>query len=522
MVRAPRGSAAMTVSTADAARTRAADPPLSSALVHLIVALIAAGTAWFHLSGPLGPDVSWLITVSERILAGGRLYVDILEPNPPMAGWLYLPPVFLARTLGLAPEPLVVLWTVSFGLLTTGFAAHLVARNRLLKHPELFWPVTLLLFLSAWGEDFAQREHFAAMAGLPLVVALALRATAIRLRPGVWIVAGLAGGFMLAIKPHFALPILAGALYVAWRRRSLAPVFAPEMWLAGTLFAAFCLATVVFYPAFLSNILPVATTVYIPDRRPLWLLLITRAAVYFEVILLIAVVGFRRQVRVSPLLGVMFAMSLGFLLSYLAQGRGYPYQILPGVALIGSFALLAFAEHAEHRSRWLDAALPLLAGAVFAVMPMVDDVAQWQKRQALVDAVRPYGEGLRIANVTPDLTVGSPLHRLVRGELVNAPPGLLMSISAWRLRLERHPDPEWLEKIDAFENAERLQLRADLLARPPDIVVSSVKGFDWLEWAGKDPDLGRILSAYVQFARVDFDGYELVLLRRPGLAPTIN
>ncbi len=509
----------MTDSTADAARATVADQPLSNVAVCVLVALIAAGTAWFHLSGPLGPDVSWLITVSERILAGGRLYIDILEPNPPMAGWLYLPPVALARALGLAPEPLVVLWTVAFGLLATGLAARLVTQNRLLKHPELFWPVTLLLFLSAWGEDFAQREHFAAIAGLPLVVALALRAAGIRPRTSVWIVAGITGGFMLAIKPHFALPILLGVLYVAWRRRSFAPVFAPEMWLAGSLFAAFCLATVVFYPAFLTNILPVATTVYIPDRRAFSILLTTPPALSFVAVLLLALLGFRRHVRLNPLLGVLFAMALGFFLSYLAQGKGYAYQILPGTALVAGFVALGFSEQRTSARRLLDSALPVAAAAVLALMPMIVDVGQWQKRQGLVDAVRPYGEGLRIANITPDLTVGSPLHRLVRGELVNAPPGLLMSISAWRLRMERHPDPAWLERIDAFENAERLQLRADMLARPPDIVVSSIDGFDWLAWARHDPDLARILAPYEQFATVDFDGYELVLLKRPGLEP---
>jgi len=511
----------MTDSTASAGPSvaPAADQPISSALIHTLVALIAVGTVWFHLSGPLGPDVSLLITVSERILAGGLLYIDILEPNPPMAGYLYMPPVLLARALGVAPEPLVVLWTVGFGLVTTGFAARLVTRHRLLQHPELFWPITLLLFLSAWGEDFAQREHFAAMAGLPLVVSLALRATGIRPRPYVWIVAGLAGGFMLAIKPHFALPILAGVLYVAWRRRSLAPVFAPEMWLAGSLFLGFCVATVLFYPAFLSNILPVATTVYIPDRRGLWTLIHQRPAILFEAITLIALLGYRRQLLQSPLLGVFFAAATGFALTYLAQGKGYAYHLLPGLALMASFALLAFAQQTDGRRPLLDAAIAVIAATALAVMPMLDDTALWHKRQALVDAVRPYGEGLRIANVTPDLTVGSPLHRLVHGELVNTPPGLLMSLSAWRLRLERHPDPEWLKRIDGFENAERLQLRADLLARPPDIVVSSVKGFDWLEWAREDPELARILSGYEQFDTVDFDGYELVLLKRQGLEP---
>ncbi|MGN6488493.1 MAG: hypothetical protein ACTHLT_11830 [Devosia sp.] len=505
--------------TAPAAIEPATDRPISDAVIYALVALIALGTTWFHLSGPLGPDVSWLITVSERILAGGRLYVDILEPNPPMAGYLYMPPVLLARALGLPSEPFVVLWTVGFGLLTTGFAARLVTRHRLLQHPELFWPVTLLLFLSAWGEDFAQREHFAAMAGLPLVVSLALRATGNRPPLHAWIMAGLAGGFMLAIKPHFALPILFGVLYVAWRRRSLTPVFAPEMWLAGSLFVAFCVATVVFYPEFLSNILPVATTVYIPDRRPLWLLLSVRATAYFEVILLIALIGFRRHLTASPLLGVMFAAAIGFLLSYLAQGKGYPYQILPGTALIGSFVLLGFSEQRDTTRRLLDSVLPIAAAAVLAIMPMLDDVGQWRGRQPLEDAIRPYGPGLRIANITPDLTVGSPLHRRLGAELINAPPSLLMSISAWRLRIERHPDAEWAAKIDAFEAAERRQLRSDMQARPPDIVVSSVDGFDWLAWAREDPDLASILAGYEQFGIVTFFNYDLVLLKRRGLEP---
>jgi hypothetical protein len=511
----------MTDSTADNPAKAATDRPIAASVINAAVALVALGTAWFHLSGPLGPDVSWLIGVSERMLDGGRLYIDILEPNPPMAGYLYIVPVMLARLLGIPPEPLVVFWTVGFGLLATGFSARLVARHRLLKHPELFWPVTLLLFLSAWGEDFAQREHFAAMAALPLVVCLALRATGIRPRPLVWILAGLAGGFMLAIKPHFALPILMAALYVAWRRRSLGPVFAPEMWVAGLAFAVFCAATVIFYPAFLTNILPVATTVYIPDRRPMWLLLITRAAVYFEVLMLLALLGFRQHVRLSPLLGIMFATSLGFFLSYLAQGKGYPYQILPGIALIGSFALLAFSEQRQQASRLLDSAIPLVGAIVLAVMPMIDDVAQWRKREPLADAIRPYGEGLRIVNITPDLTVGNPLVRVVHGELVNTPPGLLMSISAWRLRMERHPDAEWSKKIDGFENAERQQLRADMLARHPDIVVSSRDGFDWLEWAEKDPELARILGGYEQFDTVMFDDYELVLLKRTSLEPKV-
>ena len=34
---------------------------------------------------PLNTDVSWLLTIGERVLNGERLYVDIVEINPPMA-----------------------------------------------------------------------------------------------------------------------------------------------------------------------------------------------------------------------------------------------------------------------------------------------------------------------------------------------------------------------------------------------------------------------------------------------------
>ena len=34
---------------------------------------------------PANADVSWLLTVAERVWDGQRLYVDVIETNPPMA-----------------------------------------------------------------------------------------------------------------------------------------------------------------------------------------------------------------------------------------------------------------------------------------------------------------------------------------------------------------------------------------------------------------------------------------------------
>ena len=48
---------------------------------------------------PLNTDVSWLLVVCERMLDRQQLYRDILEINPPMAAFAYLPGVALARVL---------------------------------------------------------------------------------------------------------------------------------------------------------------------------------------------------------------------------------------------------------------------------------------------------------------------------------------------------------------------------------------------------------------------------------------
>ena len=53
---------------------------------------------------PYNVDVSWWLIVSERMLDGQRLYVDILETNPPMAGLVYFLGVALARVVHVRAE----------------------------------------------------------------------------------------------------------------------------------------------------------------------------------------------------------------------------------------------------------------------------------------------------------------------------------------------------------------------------------------------------------------------------------
>jgi hypothetical protein len=51
----------------------------------LAVVAVVAVAVLLRQALPFNVDVSWWLIVSERMLDGQRLYVDILETNPPMA-----------------------------------------------------------------------------------------------------------------------------------------------------------------------------------------------------------------------------------------------------------------------------------------------------------------------------------------------------------------------------------------------------------------------------------------------------
>src|SRR5580704_17308889 len=81
-------------------------------------------------------DVSWEITLSEKVLDGQRLYADLIELNPPASTFLYLPAVALARALGLAPEIVVDALVLTGALLSLAIAGDIVRRYRLLDGPQ--------------------------------------------------------------------------------------------------------------------------------------------------------------------------------------------------------------------------------------------------------------------------------------------------------------------------------------------------------------------------------------------------
>ena len=63
----------------------------------LLLVLVAAAIS----VAPLNTDSGWLLVAARRLLDGDRLYVDIIEVNPPLIVWLLLPSAWVGRHLAI-------------------------------------------------------------------------------------------------------------------------------------------------------------------------------------------------------------------------------------------------------------------------------------------------------------------------------------------------------------------------------------------------------------------------------------
>lgn len=475
------------------------------------VGVIVAASVAVHLATPLPGDVSWLLTVCERMLAGQTLYVDITELNPPMSVWLYLPWVWLAHRIGAAPEAIVALAAIAIGLIAIAVSGRILATGGLLASRSAWWIVATLMLLLAPVSNFAQREHFAVMAVLPMLAAIAVRAQG--LKPGVAsrVAAGVGGGLAMAIKPHFALAILLPALYAAVRARSVRSIFAMECVVAGAVFVAYVAAAAVLHPAYVSDMLPIAGAIYVPTRESLDYLM-TRPFTLMAFLVMAAWIA-RDGVPKRPLSAVMLAAFAGFFVGYLVQGRGWAYHALPMFALASiGLGLSVFDGGLGVRSR-LASALTTVAMSLMIVLPATDIAQRWMSDQPLIRVIGPLGKNLKIVLLADDLGLASPLHRTLGATLVNRGPSLWMAANAY-LRCAGDPDEDLKQVCRDAVARERAWLNEDVRRTPPDVVIVSDRFFDWLAWAREDPATAEVLGGYREIASVaNFPYHSRVLVR---------
>ncbi|HET7317332.1 MAG TPA: hypothetical protein VFI88_07905 [Sphingomicrobium sp.] len=441
---------------------------------------IAIQSLWI----PIDADVSWLLTVSERVLSGDGLYVDILEVNPPASVWLYLPLVWLAHLVDVRPEAVVVAAFIAASLASVLATVRLACR--LDDAPRPVWLTAILSFILLVLPMglFAQREHAALILAFPALAGIACLPERKAVGTRTLLALGFAAGLVIDIKPVFVFAILAPAAWAAWKRQSLAPFLAPAA-AAATAMLLYGAAVLLFARSYLGY-LPVIAHTYAPMHFTLWKVLV--GPVMFPATSL--ALAFLLRPKSVPALAVASALSSsGFVLAAIIQAKNYPNHWFPGeaLALAAALLLLAMPNIARSRRMAVGAALGFVA---------VCEMYSWLIRPdpAVAAAV------VRVAPASPsmialgtELTTGHPLTRNVGGEWVGSSAALFTAAGARFVGLD---DPIALQAY----RADLQQFATDVREHSPDVILVDERSKTWLM---REPVIARVMSGYRPAAQVE-------------------
>lgn len=479
-------------------------PPRSVPIVlprWLPLVLILAVAAALRFVVVPNSDVSWDLTIADKVLDGQRLYTDIIEVNPPATVYLYMLPALLGRWTGLSADLFVDLLVFAAAGLSLWVSNRVLARADALPgdRSELA-AITAAVLLILPAHTFGEREHIVLILFLPLLAVSVLRAYGHR--PGLWmaVLAGTCGGIVAIIKPFFAAPIVCVALTAAYFCRSWRPIFALENWIAAGLLAVYTAWVAMAYPEFFSDVVPLVLMVYVPAKASIGQIL-TQFATPLWLCAWGLVIFFDRRALLRLPVAMVLSASIGFAIAFYIQQKGWPYQSYPMIAL----ALIAFVptflaywrrdgsgDPALRKQRMAVAlATGLLVGGCFSWLNSslyVGGIAQ------AVRALKPHP---KLLTLSIDLSVGFPLTREVEGTWVGRLASLWISGDVWHRLLTEDLDGDTLAKLKAYAARDRRTFTEDLARGRPDIIlVDHRQQVPWADWIRSYPPLAEQMKAY--------------------------
>lgn len=467
-------------------RARAVAPWLAVAAVFVAAVLLRQVM-------PFNVDVSWLLIVSERMLDGQRLYVDIVEANPPMAVSVYLLGVALARAIGVRPE------VATDGLIFLLIAASLALTWRILKYSSLrgrvgdgalaVWATGLLTVLPMY--DFGQREHLALLAMLPAIGVYILRGNREPVTPAAVLIAALGAAITLSFKPYFAFAVGFCILTAAAQARDCTGELDRCRTRRGLRDLHLRFLSGVFY-----GHLSFGRDVYLLLKAPTLALFVSSATALWVGAVMIVLALQSQQRKLDAASFVLLAASFGFAIAFFVQRKGWGYQAYPMVALglLAAGCAISAIDHGRTSSRRLGVA------AMFAVLAMFANAcmgfnAGVDVRQ-IEDQVARLGPHPRVLMLGAAAVIGHPMVRTLQGTWVSRQESLWVWGIVHRSRGDESIDPQTAARLEVYVARERAGLIEDFRKQPPDVILVDNQDSDWGSWAHADPELSALLKAY--------------------------
>ena len=526
-----------------AARTALARPTLFWALAIVLGVTGAAAQFVSYLT----PDAAWYLYASRRMLDGARLYVDVVEINPPLIILLSAPAAAVARWVGASEIQtfrVLVLLLVSGSLLaaTTFFRRLLGARDRTTANVLLlFWLFALLPLTRA---DFGQREHLLMALVLPYLAAASARAAGVRPPTPLALLAGVLAGVGMSLKPHFGLLWLGVESYLWLSARRGPPWRRVEGAAAAVMPVVYGVVVLLVTPAYLDlvRLLGGSYAAYLTNS-PLAILM-NEPWAGFTIVALLAALALRpADANVARVTDVLAVAAGTLLLAALSQQKGWRYHLYPAFAtatvLLGVLAITPLRDARSRGARVYALLARLLAVAVVITVcvdaarqavspndPRYQPYPEFRELLGIVERHRARDDGALLV-LSNNLRSAFPLVNY--GEI----PWAARANAVWLLPAIYARDlvagrPPAVRDRPAMSPAERFlndALVEDMARYRPTLLIverpltgrgiNPVRRLDYLAYFGRDERFAKELAQFTRTRDVgDYEVYERVAERR--------
>ena len=296
-------------------------------------------------------DITWLMRIGEKFLAGGHYYTDFFEVNPPMCIYIYLIPVLMSKLFAITFTTSLLIYSYSIAIGSWLFCYSLF--KKILQDSKSFYRINLTIFLTFLyfilpAHAFGQREYLFVVLFMPYLLITVLRAKQQIYCRGLTLLAGLLAGIGLAQKPFFLSTWLLIELYLILKFKNIFYGLRNETLAIIGVLCFYAISIFVLTPEYLTKILPIINTFYYVQVQFPIIVLLLRPILVYSAILFFLYSFSQQYCRQKELLAILLLATFSGLIIYLMQHTLWFYHTLP---LATFSALLCTALVSEYWQR---------------------------------------------------------------------------------------------------------------------------------------------------------------------------
>jgi hypothetical protein len=520
-----------------------AEPARRTIFLVAITLLVSLGLAAAFRSYA-GPDTGFLLDEAARVLAGARLYVDLVDVNPPLIIFLNMAAVLFARRFGLS-EILAYRLGCTVVLFAMLLLAAWVLRRLFPEELGLRRAIMLILAFALFnlsGQDFGEREHLLLALIVPYLLVVAARAIGREIPTAEALLIGLLAAGAFALKPHFVLLWLAVEGYLRLTRRVSWGAVLPETATIAVALALYGIAIIVWAPGYLQLVRllagPYTRFLYVP----FWQLLVTGSGALLTLFALLAFAALRRHTR-HPEIPAVFALgALVCLLAGAAQQKEFSYHFYPSVALATLALGTMVCDRRESLGNWVGSlyhvfAVSVLATVIVAVCVRNATSTMWPPRdpeqeqmERLLPVVRARAAGEGVYVMSYNISSAYPMINYAGAHSASRFAQLWILAAAYIDQLrgsrplryhalgEMSPSERYLNQAVLEDLRDQRPKLLIILQHARDLPANGLRRLDYVAYFSRDPRIASMLQRYQLVADLgDFVVYERIAV---GMAPT--